>query len=153
VVRIGIRNAEATGAERSYRLLFQDLGDPADVPAPGATRVDYSVPVFFAADAPAGPKLEYTLKKTDASTLILTVANHGDVHEKIILTNLSRGVTESGVPQDVLNPDDMNIRRYVLAGASFDFKLHPRAQVAPGENLLLDVLIGTRHVQLPLTVQ
>lgn len=154
IVRVGLRNIDPVGAERSYRLLFQDLGDPSeDVSAPGTTRVDYSVPVFLSADTPAGPKLEYTLKKTDASTLTLSIANHGDVHEKLILTALNRGTADPTSDDDILDPEDVNVRHYVLAGATVELKLHPRMHIEPGEMLSLDVLISGKHMVLPLTVQ
>ena len=154
VVRVGLRDTAAPSTERSYRLVFQDLADPVEAPAaPGETRVDYSVPVFVTSKAPAGPKLAYTLKKSDTSVLTLTITNYGDVHEKIILMDVTHR-TIGSVPADgILDARDMNVRHYVLAGVTYDFTLHLRSRVAQGEDLTLDMLVGARHVQIPITVQ
>lgn len=154
VVRVGLRDTAAPSTERSYRLVFQDLADPVEAPpAPGETRVDYSVPVFVTSNAPAGSKLEFTLKKSDASVLMLTITNHGDVHEKIILLDVTRRTTGSTPADGILDAMDMNTRHYVLAGVTRDFALHLRSRVAQGEGLSLDMLVGARHVQIPITVQ
>lgn len=154
LIRVGLRDIHAIARERSYRLLFQDLpqsgyGDPASA----RVWVDYSIPVFFVPEQPAGPQLEYRLRKTDASTLTLTIANNGDVHAKLVLAGLEHGAVESTPMDEVLFPEDLNTRHYVLSGSTIDVALRVRTHVSSGEILWLSLRTGATRQRFPLTVE
>jgi fimbrial chaperone protein len=142
LVRIGYRGKLQTNAERSYRLVVEEV-PPRDRELKQAieTYLKISVPIFVAPLSKPEGRLSAMLSHSGgAGTVILH--NDGTVHIRLV----SYGVTSRGTPPANAHHGLF----YVLPGASITLPLDPRelTLTAPAE---LDVSADDGHVQLPLT--
>lgn len=105
-----IRSASAAAGERSYRILVDELPDPARQQQGLNFVMQFSIPVFAGAPAEAAPALEWRLL-SEAGKPVLVADNRGDGRAKI--TDL-----------ELLDAEGRSLLRrsglfgYVLAGAS-----------------------------------
>lgn len=132
VVRLALRGRTDTGAERSYRLVLQEVApEQAAVTAGSALNVvlRLSVPVFVQTAAAAAPKPQWKASVTGQS-LLLSVLNAGNAHVQVTDLNLQL----PGTPAPVL---DAPVFSYVLPGQSFTWTFPLPTGLKPGTSLEL----------------
>lgn len=83
IVRFRLRGAAPKGAERAYRVYFQEIAPPQRAGQAGmAFRLKFGVPVFVAPATPVAPRLELQ-PRLARDRLELELSNTGTAHLKI----------------------------------------------------------------------
>jgi fimbrial chaperone protein len=84
LVRVALRSAPANaGHERSYRLILQEVPQPANPNVTGLQiALRLSVPVFIAKPDATGPVLAWSATPS-GNGLVITALNSGDVHARV----------------------------------------------------------------------
>jgi fimbrial chaperone protein len=83
LVRVALRRAPDTTREQSYRLILQEVPQPANPDTTGLqVALRLSIPVFVAKEGAAGPVLAWSAAPS-ADGLVITAQNSGDVHARI----------------------------------------------------------------------
>jgi fimbrial chaperone protein len=140
LVRIGYRGKLQTNAERSYRLVVQEV-PPRDRERKQVveTYLKISVPIFIAPLGKPEGRLSAMLSRNSAGNVILH--NDGTVHIRLVAYGVMSHGTALATPHQGLF--------YVLPGANVALPLDPH-EVNPSMPAELDVLGDDGHVQLPL---
>lgn len=155
IVRLGLRHSVAAEVEQSYRVMFREIPD-VDPEDKKQVLLNYSVPVFVAPTTEASLQLNWTLAKTDSSTLLLQVTNTGTVHAKIQIHSLRHDedpatpVVTDSVLAGILRDKPLT---YLLPGATRELKLSTIRGVNQGDRLRLSVDLDAKREELLLTVQ
>ncbi len=143
-IRLLLRSRIAAGAERSYRLLLDEV--PPANPTKGqiAFTLRLSLPVFVAAAASAGPTLTWRAERGADGQTVLTASNAGPAYDRVraIDVTLSNG-SRPKVVSHGSNP-------YILAGAERHWVVQDRGS-GPGGPLHLSVTSLTGKSELTLT--
>jgi fimbrial chaperone protein len=84
LVRVALRREQDATHELSYRLILQEV-PPATQPGFTGLQVALrmSVPVFVTPRAPAGPQLDWQLKRDADGRVTVAVRNGGNAHERV----------------------------------------------------------------------
>lgn len=108
--------AAGAGAERSYRLLIDEIPREDEQGSGVAIRLQYSVPVFVApADAAAAPVLAWQVLRKDGAW-VLRVKNSGALHAQVGAATLVDGAgKETELSKGLLG--------YALAGREREWRL------------------------------
>ena len=123
----------ATGAEASYRLLFDQLPNTADPTASGIKLLlRLSVPVFVEPGTAIAQNTAWRLAPGLRGTVLLG-ANHGTRH--IRLSNPS--ITRSDGQKLALQPEQTP---YILPGAERSWTIHDGGQLRPGTKVHLTAI-------------
>ena len=141
-IRLVRRGGAADGAERSYRILIDEI--PRGDGASGvAIRLQYSVPVFVApATAAAAPALSWTLAR-DADGLVLRAVNGGALHAQLGATRVrTAGGQDIEISKGLLG--------YALAGRTREWKLPKDKIDAAVTGASVVVTVNTREQSFPL---
>jgi fimbrial chaperone protein len=147
MVRLVRRLPVAPEAEKSYRILIDELQPPEAAPSNGiAIQLRYSVPVFIASSGPANPPvLSWTLVQ-EGGRWLLRVANTGGQRAQIASVKVidSAGATHS-IAQGLLG--------YALAGRvrQWPIKLAPNVNITHA--LTVHALVNAQPVQANLIIQ
>jgi fimbrial chaperone protein len=147
MVRLVRRHPAAVGAEKSYRILIDELQPAQAALSNGiAIQLRYSVPVFIESSGPANPPvLSWTLVK-DGLRWLLRVANTGGQRAQIASVKVidSAGTTHS-ITQGLLG--------YALAGRvrEWPIKLVSNANITHA--LRVHALVNAQPVQANLSIQ
>lgn len=91
VVRVGLTGDDApSDAERTYRLILQELPQPGDETTPGQLRMllRMSMPIFIAPAGKHPQTLETQLLTAADGKLQLKIANRGRLHARILKMSL-----------------------------------------------------------------
>lgn len=112
-----IRLGTAAPAERSYRLLIDEIAREGDPQAAGVDfRLRYSVPLFMLpAREPDPPQLEWRVFKREAGWM-LAIANNGGLHAQI---GSMKFIAMAGAEHDI----SKGLFGYVLPGRSREWLL------------------------------
>ena len=82
-VRVVRTSRAPVGASESYRLLIDELPDPARQKTGAVTLVlRYSVPVFFAVAEASAPKVSWTIERR-GGRVVVSATNEGDRHLRV----------------------------------------------------------------------
>jgi fimbrial chaperone protein len=122
-----VRGSKGTPAgEESFRLLVDEIVDPATAPATGVSvQLRYSVPVFVAPAAMKPPKMTVTTN-VEGSNLVVKAQNSGGQHANISAV-MVQGESGNAI---VLEP---GLLGYVLVGRTMEWKLPiPQGDSAKG---------------------
>ncbi|MEY2920389.1 MAG: hypothetical protein RL261_1694 [Pseudomonadota bacterium] len=134
LIRVALRRSVDPVRELSYRLIVQEVPQPASKDFIGLqVALKLSVPIFVAPSAPAEPQLTWAAARDADGKLSVTARNDGAAHERVLRFALK---TADGTTTVLEQPS----LSYVLAGAvrqwSFDDKnnTRPNAQstASPG---------------------
>lgn len=137
VVRLVRRVPGAPPAERSYRVLIDELEREAGGPANGVDiRLRYSVPVFVNPVQPGSEALAWSTYR-QGDDWMLRVRNSGARHAQIGVLNLSNA---SGARFAI----SKGLFGYVLAGRTREWKLPVAAGAALSGPLAVDAVVNTR---------
>lgn len=110
VLRVALRGAADPARELSYRLVLQEVPPESGQAFTGlSVLLRLSLPVFVAPAAPASPVLEWSAGTGDDGALVISVANTGTAHGRILGFRLVSG------GQDVA-PVEQPVVAYVLPG-------------------------------------
>jgi fimbrial chaperone protein len=103
--------------ELTYRLLVDELPDPANVATDGAVniRIRYSVPLFVPSNAQSIPALHWELNRRDG-TWFMKVANSGGTHAQLSAVKL---VKPDGSSFSVTD----GLLGYALAGGAREWRI------------------------------
>jgi fimbrial chaperone protein len=114
-IRLILRTASPSAAERTFRLLIDEV-PRGDSPESGVDiRLRYSVPVFVAASGEPAPVLAWRVYRQGGDWM-LRVANTGTMHAQLGATRLCNAAgTEYDISKGLLG--------YVLAGQERQWKL------------------------------
>ncbi|CAM3197002.1 hypothetical protein DESA109040_02200 [Deinococcus saxicola] len=130
VVRLALRDRTDIGAERSYRLVLQEVPPEQTAPAAGSALnvvLRLSVPVFVQTAAVAAPRPEWKASITGES-LKLSVLNAGNAHVQVTGLNLQL----PGMTTPLL---DVPVFSYVLPGQSLTWTFPLPVGLKPGTPL------------------
>jgi fimbrial chaperone protein len=141
LVRIGYRGKLQANAERSYRLVVEEV-PPKDRERKQVieTYLKISVPIFIAPLGKPEGRLSAMLSRNSVGNVILR--NDGTVHIRLVAYGVMGHGTALATPHQGLF--------YVLPGANVVLPLDPR-ELNPAMPAELDILGDDGHVQLPLT--
>ncbi len=145
LVRV-VRPASAAGApEQAYRLLIDEIPEPADAVNEGTVdiRLRYSVPRFLRDSAtPLSPRLHWSLRRHDG-LLFLGAWNEGRTRAQLSTVRLllpdgsSRSVAEG-------------LLGYALAGAGREWPLPATIDLGAGRDLRVQALVNREPVEAPV---
>jgi fimbrial chaperone protein len=129
VVRVVRVSKRPVTAEESYRLVVDELPDPALRRAGTVTFVlRYSIPVFFAAPSGAGASVAWTARRSGNVTVVSATNSGG---KRVRISNLKLEGSAGTVPVRE------GLVGYVLAGASMTWPLRIEHPVAGGATRLV----------------
>jgi fimbrial chaperone protein len=98
-LRLGLRRQVEGSAERTYRLIVEEVPPPPTPDFRGVhTLLKVSIPIFANPKTATAPRIEWKAVKTDDSRLRLIALNHGSAHVQI----RSLQVTSADSPDDYL---------------------------------------------------
>jgi|SRR5882672_9518508 len=127
-----VRTAKSTVTrEESYRVLIDEIIDPATAPLNGVNvQLRYSVPVFMSPDGMKPPRMTVTAS-IEGQTLTLKAQNNGGQHANVSAVTLENAGGESVTV-------DAGLLGYVLVGQIMEWKLKlPPEGTAKGQFVTL----------------
>jgi len=141
-IRLVRRGGAEAGAERSYRILIDEI--PRGEAASGvAIRLQYSVPVFVAPSAAAAaPALAWSLARVNGD-VVLRAANAGTLHAQVGATRVR---TAAGQDIEV----SKGLLGYALAGRTREWKLPKDKADALKGKMTVIATVNTREDSQPL---
>jgi fimbrial chaperone protein len=141
-IRLVRRAAAPAGAERSYRILIDEI-PRGDAASGVAIRLQYSVPVFVASSsAAAAPAVTWSVVRKDGDT-VLRAANGGTLHAQLGATRVR---TEAGQEVEL----SKGLLGYALAGRTREWKLAQDKAAALQGKLTVITTVNTRDEQFPV---
>lgn len=146
IVRIALRRFPPPLPEATYRVMFREIPRPPVTGDKGQIDLNYSVPLFVVPDTATGPRLTWTARQTNPSTLVIAVSNEGRSHAKLELKSLNKG--QERIPL----PDENSQWHYVLAGVTREIHLNPTVPLTRGDKVSLSVVIDGKPQELWLSV-
>jgi fimbrial chaperone protein len=141
-IRLVRRGGAEAGAERSYRILIDEI-PRGDAGSGVAIRLQYSVPVFVAPSAAAAaPALAWSLARVNGD-VVLRATNAGTLHAQVGATRVrTAGGQDIEVSKGLLG--------YALAGRTREWKLpQDKADALKGKMTVITT-VNTREESLPL---
>jgi len=122
-VRLVRSSKSAPANEESYRLLIDEIVDPATAPENGVSvQLRYSVPVFVSPPGMKPPKVAVTAS-VDGQALLFKAQNTGGEHANISAVTLQNAAGDSVVVE-------AGLLGYALVGRSMEWRLPLPAQSA-----------------------
>ncbi|MDR0182336.1 fimbrial biogenesis chaperone [Lysobacter arvi] len=116
-IRIVRVDKSPAGAEEAYRLLVDEVPDPAKAPTTGvAVQMRYSVPVFVMPKATMPPGSVTVTAQMDGRSLALKAHNPSDTHVQIANVSVEH-------PGGAITPAMSGLIGYVLPGGTMQWTL------------------------------
>lgn len=143
IIRFGLRKPHQPEIERGYRLIIEEIADTTS-PAVGIrTLLRVSVPVFIEA-AQAREQVVWSALKQDG-TVVLTAANRGTVHSKVLKARLATGECgRTAVPTFDVGPS------YILPGQTKRWDVSSDKAVGDKACLVVNSATGQRETLLAI---
>ncbi|WP_372810752.1 molecular chaperone [Litorivivens sp.] len=137
IVRVGLRSAHGRDEEQAYRLLLQEIPATSTAGQGLQLALNMSLPLFVQPAQSGTARLEWSARKVDDQTLMLSVANRGSSHFKFTSWRVMNDERDLGAGAKL---------RYVLAGARQEWRLQPESLPDIGDTLDI-VVISERNEQ------
>jgi|SRR5579872_494192 len=144
VVRVIRLDRSPVHAEQTYRLLIDELPDPAvHVDRAVDIRLRYSVPLFITPpEPPAGPVLTWQLSRHEGG-LCLKVLNSGDTHAQISAVRI---LDSKGARVNVAT----GLLGYALAGRQREWPIPVQAAVQPLDAVMVEATVNQTSLRGPV---